>query len=325
MHEVLQCHTTSFESQGGLNSYQADSRCSKDRTLAHLSRLKERAGIATHKECPRPYRDAPSLKKDLEVALEATRKIQAAHAGILLRKQLTHMKCPTSDTERVSFLADVAQSHRANENIEEFKRTKTYPLNNQVFNTLWQKIFLPKNYQERTMSTEESLPMESRQYRRGSRVPVDRHNITVDSNSYIREEHDFQDQVIKPGQYRNRSFDHVNNYGVKRSVEKESEPTPNMPKVKKDLVNLVRKSAINSLKLDQGAHEKSGMSLADVFRNPRQVKDFKITKRRGTSCATRERSFDNWIQIEESTKYDSEMTKHYLLKMKYGAVQRAEL
>ena len=169
----------------------------------HLDRLKSRVGMQTHVAHPRPYRDVSSVKKDFELALQATKKLEMSHYSFD-RAQKTGMSM-FMDTSGTNFTRRGLglDSERETRKQEEEKK---FPLNNPVFNTLWEKLFANKNGGVRPLNKDEGLLMKKEDPLMDRQRLISRYQM-ANGGTYWKEQKDISAQKDPGKTTRNMSFD----------------------------------------------------------------------------------------------------------------------
>jgi hypothetical protein len=104
--------------------------------MIHYNKLKQRIGMNTHIAHPREYRDIPCSSKDIDLAIDATRVIELNRERV---KRLANFLRPNSTMGRGRMDTKNAENFILNFDNDKFL------INNPIFSTLWERIFIRKD------------------------------------------------------------------------------------------------------------------------------------------------------------------------------------
>jgi len=111
--------------------------------MLHYSKIKHKVGMNTHIAHERPFRDIPCTSKDFDLALDATRLIELNHER-LRQRRIANQKRALSADKGNSYRVYAAPEKKNESFVMNFDNDK-FPLNNPIFQTFWEKIFIKRD------------------------------------------------------------------------------------------------------------------------------------------------------------------------------------
>jgi len=286
----------------------------------HLDRLKSRVGMQTHVAHPRPFRDVSSVKKDFELALQATKKLEMSHYSFDRgQKTGTNMFLDSSGASftRKGFGLDTSR--------ESPKHEERFPLNNPVFNTLWEKLFANKNGGVRPVNKEEGVLMKKEDPLQDKQRMISRYQM-ANGATYWKEHKDKNlGKVAASRNARNNSFDSALLKG--NDTERTVGLYTKRSQAKKELFKMVGFWATSN---NYPPSKKDVESTAQIMKAAFYKTDLLVSqgaKSRGMSSGTKfgNADLDITAQVhpmrDPKLRFESPSRKKYLAKMMYQPSQ----
>ena len=279
------------------------------RAVAHVSRLKaQMPDLNRHVAHPRPLRDVSSIQRDFDTALDATAKLQRSHMDLQARRQKEGYYCQSM---RKSF-------------IDEGSMTKEgkYPMNNPVFNTIWQKLFANKNGGMPVIDMDPSDiftkddPAQDQQ-RMVSRFKTNEGGLHFCERSFVKS----RDSGRRNQSRREKSFSHAIDH---KDDIKDQDKSTKESRSKKELAKMVGVLARNPNIPKPEARETNKMPVLIHQRGYNtEISPIK-TRNVQKSFDSKEYSLEMHYANEKRTRYETTARKNMLLRLDYVKPLRPE-